>query len=196
MSRARRRAAEELARAVCAELAPLKLERARFEVALEPLPEADWGPEGGERIAFLVATNPGTPPGPLSKIASGGELSRLMLALELVLARLDPTPTLIFDEIDTGVGGATADAIGARLARLARDRQVLVVTHAPQIAARASRHFAVRKLLEPAGVRVEVVPLEGAERRQEIARMLAGAQITEAARAAAASLLELAGGEG
>ncbi|MDW8123830.1 MAG: DNA repair protein RecN [Geminicoccaceae bacterium] len=196
LSRARRRAAEELARAVCAELAPLKLERARFEVALEPLPEADWGPEGGERIAFLVATNPGTPPGPLSKIASGGELSRLMLALELVLARLDPTPTLIFDEIDTGVGGATADAIGARLARLARDRQVLVVTHAPQIAARASRHFAVRKLLEPAGVRVEVVPLEGAERRQEIARMLAGAQITEAARAAAASLLELAGGEG
>lgn len=195
LSQARANAARELARAVAAELAPLKLERAQFEVALETLPESEWGPEGAERISFLVATNPGAPLGPLAKIASGGELSRLMLALELVLARLDPTPTLIFDEIDTGVGGATADAIGARLARLARDRQVLVVTHAPQIAARANRHFAVRKHVDLAGARVEVVLIEGTERRQEIARMLAGAQITEAARAAADSLLELAGRE-
>jgi len=193
LSALRAAAAERLAGAVSSELAPLRLERARFEVALEPLPEADWGPEGAERVSFRVATNPGQAPGPLAKIASGGELSRLMLALEVVLARLDPTPTLIFDEIDAGIGGATADAVGERLARLGRHRQVLVVTHAPQVAARADRHLLVRKRIEGATARVEVEFLEPAERRQEIARMLAGAEITDAARAAAQSLLELAG---
>ncbi len=195
LSGLRAAAAERLAAAVEAELAPLRLERARFRVALEPLAEADWAGDGGERVTFLVATDPGAPPGPLARIASGGELARLMLALEVVLARLDPTPTLIFDEIDAGIGGATADAVGERLARLARDRQVLVVTHAPQVAARATHHLAVRKHLGPTGARVEVAPLGPAERRQEIARMLAGAEITEAARAAAASLIELAGGD-
>ncbi len=193
LSGLRAAAAERLATAVEAELAPLRLERARFRVALEPLPEADWAGEGGERVVFMVATDPGAPPGPLARIASGGELARLMLALEVVLARLDPTPTLIFDEIDAGIGGATADAVGERLARLARDRQVLVVTHAPQVAARATHHLAVKKRLEPTGARVEVAQLGPAARRQEIARMLAGAEITEAARAAAQSLLELAG---
>jgi DNA repair protein RecN (Recombination protein N) len=192
LSGLRAAAAEQLALAVSSELAPLRLERARFEVALEPLPEADWGPEGAERVSFRVATNPGQPPGPLAKIASGGELSRLMLALEVVLARLDPTPTLVFDEIDAGIGGATADAVGERLARLGRDRQVLVVTHAPQVAARADRHLLVRKRIEAGAARVEVEELGPAGRRQEIARMLAGAEITEAARAAAQSLLELA----
>lgn len=194
LSGLRAAAAERLAAAVEAELAPLRLERARFRVALEPLPDADWAGDGGERVAFLVATDPGAPPGPLARIASGGELARLMLALEVVLARIDPTPTLIFDEIDAGIGGATADAVGERLARLARDRQVLVVTHAPQVAARATHHFQVKKHFGPTGARVEVAPLGPAERRQEIARMLAGAEITEAARAAAASLIELAGG--
>jgi DNA repair protein RecN (Recombination protein N) len=193
LSGLRAAAAEQLALAVSSELAPLRLERARFEVALEPLPEADWGPEGAERVSFRVATNPGQPPGPLAKIASGGELSRLMLALEVVLARLDPTPTLVFDEIDAGIGGATADAVGERLARLGRDRQVLVVTHAPQVAARADRHLLVRKRIEAGAAWVEVEELGPAERRQEIARMLAGAEVTEAARAAAQSLLELAG---
>ncbi|MDW8371035.1 MAG: DNA repair protein RecN [Geminicoccaceae bacterium] len=195
LSALRAAAAPRLAEAVAAELAPLKLERARFEVAIEPQPDASLGPDGAERIAFLVATNPGLPAGPLAKIASGGELSRFMLALELVLARLDPTPTLIFDEIDAGIGGATADAVGERLARLARERQVLVVTHAPQIAARARNHVLVRKQIEAHRTRVELVPLDAAARRQEIARMLAGAEITEAARAAAQSLLELAGAE-
>ena len=194
LSGLRAAAAERLAAAVEAELAPLRLERARFRVALEPLAEADWAGDGGERVAFLVATDPGAPPGPLARIASGGELARLMLALEVVLARIDPTPTLIFDEIDAGIGGATADAVGERLARLARDRQVLVVTHAPQVAARATHHLQVKKHFGPTGARVEVAPLGPAERRQEIARMLAGAEITEAARAAAASLIELAGG--
>jgi DNA repair protein RecN (Recombination protein N) len=193
LSGLRAAAAERLALAVSSELAPLRLERARVEVALEPLPEADWGPEGAERVSFRVATNPGQPPGPLAKIASGGELSRLMLALEVVLARLDPTPTLVFDEIDAGIGGATADAVGERLARLGRDRQVLVVTHAPQVAARADRHLLVRKRIDGGAARVEVEELGPAGRRQEIARMLAGAEITEAARAAAQSLLELAG---
>lgn len=193
LSGLRAAAAGRLAAAVEAELPPLRLERARFRVALEPLADADWGADGAERVVFLVATDPGAPPGPLARIASGGELARLMLALEVVLARLDPTPTLIFDEIDAGIGGATADAVGERLARLARDRQVLVVTHAPQVAARATHHLQVKKHFGPTGARVEVAPLGPTERRSEIARMLAGAEVTEAARAAAASLIELAG---
>ncbi|MFZ1429900.1 MAG: DNA repair protein RecN, partial [Geminicoccaceae bacterium] len=155
------------------------------------LPESEWGPEGGERVAFEVCTNPGQPFGPLAKIASGGELSRFMLALKVVLARLDSTATLIFDEVDAGIGGATADAVGERLARLGRERQVLVVTHAPQVAARADHHFSVGKRVADGHTRVDVRELALEERQDEIARMLAGAEITDAARAAAASLMRI-----
>jgi len=140
-------------------------------------------------VQFLVATNPGQTPGPLGKIASGGELSRIMLALKVVLAQLGTVDTLIFDEIDAGIGGAVADAVGERLARLGRERQVLVVTHAPQVAARASHHLRVAKTGGADEIGVEVDRLEAAAREEEIARMLAGAQVTEAARAAAQSLL-------
>ncbi|HET6469043.1 MAG TPA: DNA repair protein RecN, partial [Geminicoccaceae bacterium] len=188
LSRARAAAAADLARAVTAELPPLKLERARFRVGLEPLAPDEWGPEGRERVMFEVATNPGQPFGPLTRLASGGELSRFMLALKVVLARLDPTGTLVFDEVDAGIGGATAAAVGERLARLGRERQVLVVTHAPQVAAVADRHFRVAKRLEGTRTAVEVQALREDERQDEIARMLAGAAVTDAARAAAASL--------
>jgi len=193
LSRRRREAALRLAEAVEAELPPLRLERARFRVGLEELPRERWGPEGAERVRFLVSTNPGTPFGPLDRIASGGELSRFMLALEVVLARLDPVPTMIFDEVDAGIGGATADAVGERLARLARERQVLVVTHAPQIAARADQHLRVLKEERGGTVGVRVEPLDAAARLEEIARMLAGAHVTDAARAAARTLLREAG---
>lgn len=190
----RAKAAAALARAVMAELAPLKLERARFRVALEPLAEQAWGPGGHERVAFEISTNPGTPFGPLGKIASGGELSRIMLALKVVLARVGLAPTMIFDEVDAGIGGAVAAAVGERLARLARERQILVVTHAPQVAARGDDHLTVVKQQrgkERTGVTVR--HLAPAERQAEIARMLAGAEVTPAAMAAAASLLAMAG---
>jgi DNA repair protein RecN (Recombination protein N) len=190
LSKRRTEVAKLLARAVTAELAPLKLERARFRVAIEPLAEEDWGANGRERIAFEVSTNPGQPFGPLARIASGGELSRFMLALKVVLARLDSTETLIFDEVDAGIGGATADAVGERLARLADERQVLVVTHAPQVAACAHHHLTVSKLVHGDQTSVAVRVLQAEERRHEVARMLAGAEVTEAARVAADSLLE------
>ncbi|HEX2527044.1 MAG TPA: DNA repair protein RecN [Geminicoccus sp.] len=190
LSAARERAAQTLGAAVAAELAPLKLERATLRVTLTPLEPEAYGQEGAERVAFEVRTNPGQPFGPIGKIASGGELARFMLALKVVLARLQPVGTLVFDEIDAGTGGATADAIGERLARLAADRQVLVVTHAPQVAARAQSHLRVVKVQEEDRTRVTVERLEGEERRDEVARMLAGAQITAAARAAADSLLQ------
>ncbi len=186
---ARHEAGERLAAEVARELPPLKLERVRFAVEVEPLAEDEWSAAGGERVQFLVATNPGQTPGPLGRIASGGELSRIMLALKVVLARLGTVDTLIFDEIDAGIGGATADAVGERLARLGRERQVLVVTHAPQVAARARHHLRVAKTGGTDGVGVEVDTLDAAAREEEIARMLAGAQVTEAARAAAQSLL-------
>ncbi len=190
LSEARARAARVMSDAVAAELAPLKLERATLRVALTPLEPEAYNQDGGERVAFEVRTNPGQPFGPIGKIASGGELARFMLALKVVLARLTPVETLVFDEIDAGTGGATADAIGERLARLATDRQVLVVTHAPQVAARAQSHLRVVKLQEEDRTRVTVEPLEGEERRDEVARMLAGAQVTDAARAAADSLIQ------
>ncbi len=193
LSAARRVAAEGLATAVAAELPPLRLERARFRVGLDPLPAADHGAEGGERVQFEIATNPGQPFGPLTKLASGGELSRFMLALKVVLSRLDAVETLVFDEVDAGIGGATADAVGERLARLGAERQVLVVTHAPQVAARAARHFRVSKGAEGGRAKVRVEELSAAERREEIARMLAGAAVTDAAREAATSLLRAAG---
>ena len=189
LSTKRKAAAAALDKAVNAELAPLKLERARFLTQVEP--EAP-GPEGTDSAAFWVSTNPGTRPGPLMKIASGGELARFMLALKVVVAAKASAPTLVFDEIDTGVGGAVADAMGQRLARLAATSQVLAVTHAPQVAARAGGHFRIAKDSLDRGRRVatRVTILSPEARREEIARMLAGATITDEARAAAGRLLE------
>ncbi|QFU17120.1 DNA repair protein RecN [Microvirga thermotolerans] len=193
LSAGRRRAAEALDAAVQAELPPLKLERARFITEIQT-DEDSRDPNGFDRVEFWAQTNPGTRPGPLMKVASGGELSRFMLALKVVLADKGSAPTLVFDEIDTGVGGAVADAIGQRLARLARRVQVMAVTHAPQVAARATSHFLIAKEAVRGSDRVatRVVPLDDGPRREEIARMLAGATITEEARAAAARLLEAA----
>ncbi|HLH94034.1 MAG TPA: DNA repair protein RecN [Xanthobacteraceae bacterium] len=189
----RHAAAEKLERAVNAELKPLKLERARFSCSITTDPETG-GPHGIDRVEFWVQTNPGTRPGPLMKIASGGELARFLLALKVVLADRGSAPTLIFDEVDTGVGGAVADAIGVRLARLARRAQVLAVTHAPQVAARADRHFLIAKDALDRGKRVatRVIEVEADKRREEIARMLAGAEITAEARAAAERLIKAA----
>jgi DNA repair protein RecN (Recombination protein N) len=192
LSAARAKAAEALGEAVNAELPPLKLARARFaaEVVSDDRLVAA---EGYDRVEFVVETNPGARPGPLMKIASGGELARFLLALKVALAERETAPTLVFDEIDTGVGGAVADAIGQRLARLAARAQVLAVTHAPQVAARSQRHFRIVKDEVGAGVVTRVLTLGAAERREEIARMLAGAEITREARAAAKSLIEKAG---
>lgn len=190
LSGKRRHAAAALDEAIQQELPPLKLERARFmtDILTDP---ARPDPSGFDRIEFHVATNPGTRPGPMMKIASGGELARFMLALKVVLADRASAPTLVFDEIDTGVGGAVADAIGARLARLAGGVQVLAVTHAPQVAARAETHFHIAKGEIAGGqVATRVSRLDRAARREEIARMLSGATITDEARAAALRLLE------
>jgi DNA repair protein RecN (Recombination protein N) len=190
LGRARQAAAGRLDTEVAGELQPLRLGKARFATRIEPLAAGDWGAAGQERVYFEVATNPGTPPGPLARIASGGELARFMLALKVVLARADPVPTLVFDEVDAGVGGAVADAVGERLARLAADVQVLVVTHSPQVAARGHHQWQISKRLEDGTTRIAVEPLDAAGRREEIARMLAGAAITDEARAAADSLLQ------
>jgi DNA repair protein RecN (Recombination protein N) len=191
LSAARTQAAQTLDRAVNAELRPLKLERAQFSTRIEPV---DEGPEGVDRIEFWVRTNPGTRPGPLMKVASGGELARFLLALKVVLADRGSAPTLIFDEVDTGVGGAIADAIGVRLARLSESVQVIAVTHAPQVAARADRHYLIAKDALGKGKRVatRIAELLGERRREEIARMLAGAEITAEARAAAERLIRAA----
>jgi DNA repair protein RecN (Recombination protein N) len=193
LSAARAKAADKLNKAVNAELAPLKLERAKFmtEVATDA---ASPGPQGIDRVEFWVQTNPGTRPGPMMKVASGGELSRFLLALKVVLSDRGSAPTLVFDEIDTGVGGAVADAIGARLARLASQVQVMAVTHAPQVAARADQHLLISKDTLDRGKRVatRVNTLAADHRREEIARMLAGAEITAEARAAAERLLKAA----
>ena len=189
LSKARAVAARRLESAIMAELPPLKLDRTRFVVELTSLAESAWGPRGVEAVRFLIATNPGQTPGPIEKIASGGELSRLMLALKLVLSRGSAVGTLVFDEVDSGIGGATAAAVGQRLARLAGDVQLLTVTHSPQVAARGSAHFRVAKAVERGRGVTSVEPLTGAARREEVARMLAGETVTEAARAAADSLL-------
>ena len=189
LSAARKKAGTALGKAVNAELAPLKLERAEFIVEIESDP-AQAGPGGIDRAEFWVRTNPGSKPGPLMKVASGGELARFLLALKVVLADKGSAPTLVFDEIDTAVGGAVSDAIGARLARLGEKVQVFSVSHAPQVAARASHHFLVIK--EPAGAKrvvTRVKALESKQKREEIARMLAGAEVTEEARAAAEKLI-------
>jgi DNA repair protein RecN (Recombination protein N) len=192
LSAARRRTAQALDKAVNAELKPLKLDRAEFSTEITSESE---GPAGIDRIEFWVRTNPGTRPGPLMKVASGGELARFLLALKVVLADRGSAPTLIFDEIDTGVGGAVADSIGVRLARLASGVQVIAVTHAPQVAARADRHYLISKDAMARGKRVatRIAELAGERRREEIARMLAGAEITAEARAAAERLIRAAG---
>ena len=192
LTRARQKAAIALAKAVNAELPPLKLERAEF-MAEVTTDEAVISADGADRVEFVVRTNPGARPGPMMKVASGGELSRFLLALKVSLAERETAPTLGFDEIDTGVGGAVADALGQRLSRLAEKAQVLAVTHAPQVAARSTRHFKIMKDDVGARVATRVVTLTATQRREEIARMLAGAEITPQARAAAKSLIEKAG---
>jgi DNA repair protein RecN (Recombination protein N) len=189
LSRKRRDAAAKLDEAVAAELAPLKLDSARFRTSIAG---AEPGPFGTDRVEFEISTNPGAAFGPLTKIASGGELSRFILALKVALAEAGTAATMIFDEIDRGVGGAVASAIGERLARLAKDSQVLVVTHSPQVAARASHHYRIEKAYEGGATRTLVRRLGEDERREEIARMLSGASITEEARAQASRLLDAA----
>jgi DNA repair protein RecN (Recombination protein N) len=193
LSAAREQSALKLEKAVAAELKPLKLERAEFSVDFKR-DETLVSPSGYDRAEFFVRTNPGSRPGPLMKVASGGELARFLLAIKVRLAERGTAPTLVFDEIDTGVGGAVADAMGQRLARLSARSQVLAVTHAPQVAARAQNHYRIVKSDVGSGERVatRVSRLSPAERREEIARMLAGAEITREARAAAVSLIEKA----
>lgn len=189
LSARRHEAAAKLDKAVAGELAPLKLDSARFRTVIA---EAEPGPAGTDRVEFEVSTNPGAPFGPLTRIASGGELSRFILALKVALAEAGSAATMIFDEIDRGVGGAVASAIGERLARLAKDSQVLVVTHSPQVAARASHHYRIEKSHEGGSTRTLVRRLTAEERREEIARMLSGSSVTDEARAQAAKLLEAA----
>jgi DNA repair protein RecN (Recombination protein N) len=192
LSAARTVAAGKLQSAVSAELRPLRLDRARFHVSLPKLAPEAWNGRGAEQASFLIAANPGQEPGPLARVASGGELSRLMLALKVVLAGRSAVPTLVFDEVDSGVGGATAASVGERLAAIARDVQVLVVTHSPQVAARGDAHLRISKHVARERTETRAEPLDGRARREEIARMLAGETVTEAARAAADSLLGVA----
>lgn len=186
----RQKTGEKLSKLIMAELTPLKLDKARFEVSIAPLEEAQWSAKGMDKVEFLVATNPGATAGSLNKIASGGELSRFMLALKVILAEVGVAGSLVFDEVDSGIGGATAAAVGQRLSRLAQSRQILVVTHSPQVAAVANSHWIVTKQGDKQ-VQTNIIPLEKQEQRQEeIARMLSGAEITAEARAAALKLLE------
>lgn len=190
LSAARIAAAVRLDAAVAGELAPLKLDAARFRTVVEALPEGQWAAGGRDRVEFEISTNPGAPFAPLIKIASGGELSRFILALKVALADEGRAATMIFDEIDRGVGGAVASAIGERLARLSAKAQVLVVTHSPQVAARGANHWLIAKSHDGLVTRTGVRPLDAGERREEIARMLSGAEVTAEARAQAARLLE------
>jgi DNA repair protein RecN (Recombination protein N) len=192
LSRARMEAAARLDGAVARELAPLKLDTARLRTIVEPLAQAQWSGRGRDRVEFEVSTNPGAPFAPLVKIASGGELSRFILALKVALAERGGATTMIFDEIDRGVGGAVASAIGERLHRLAETAQLLVVTHSPQVAARGNAHFLIEKSQQGIVTRTGVQRLNQDRRREEIARMLSGAQVTDEARAQAVRLLEAA----
>jgi DNA repair protein RecN (Recombination protein N) len=189
LSAARNAAAGKLQKAVARELPPLRLDKARFFAEVGVLPETGWGPSGVDQVRFLIATNPGQEPGPLARVASGGELSRLMLAMKVVLSAGSAVPTLVFDEVDSGIGGATAAAVGERLARVAEGIQVLVVTHSPQVAARGAAHLRVAKAAARDRMSTTVDHLAPAARREEIARMLAGETISDAARAAADDLL-------
>ncbi len=190
LHKARARAGTELDRAVAGELAPLKLDAARFRTAITPLPEERWGAHGMDAVEFLIATNPGADFAPLNKIASGGELSRFILALKVALAEQGGAATVIFDEIDRGVGGAVASAIGERLARLASGGQLLAVTHSPQVAARGRTHYLIAKSSSGTVTKTSVALLDAGGRQEEIARMLSGAEVTPEARAQADRLLE------
>lgn len=190
VSIARVEAAQRLDKAVAAELAPLKLDAAKFRSSIVRLPEERWGAQGMDSVEFLISTNPGAAFAPLNKIASGGELSRFILALKVALAEEGGAATVIFDEIDRGVGGAVASAIGERLARLASAGQLLAVTHSPQVAARGGQHYVIHKSSEGTVTRTSVTLLDAAGRQEEIARMLSGAEITAEARAQADRLLE------
>jgi DNA repair protein RecN (Recombination protein N) len=192
LSGARKAAASRLDKAVAGELAPLKLDSAQFKTGVEQLPESGWGPSGMDRVEFEISTNPGAPFAPLVKIASGGELSRFILALKVALAEEGGASTMIFDEIDRGVGGAVASSIGDRLSRLSKTAQLLVVTHSPQVAARGDAHLMIAKTSDGTVTRTGVQALSDAERREEIARMLSGTEVTDEARAQAGRLLEAA----
>ncbi len=192
LSAERHDAAARLDAAVAGELAPLKLDAARFRTVVETLSDEQWGPGGKDRVEFEIATNPGAPFAALTKIASGGELSRFILALKVSLAEEGGAATMIFDEVDRGVGGAVASAIGERLARLAERTQLLVVTHSPQVAARGGQHYFIAKSSDGVVTRTGVIALDDQARREEIARMLSGATITDEARAQAERLLEAA----
>lgn len=187
---ARAEVAQQLADKVLAELAPLKMERCEFMVDITTLDEASWSANGSDHVQFIASMNPGMPMGPIHKLASGGELSRFMLALKVVLADTKSLPVLIFDEVDTGIGGAVADAVGKRLAHLAQNHQLLVITHQPQVAARANMHLKVSKTHEKEQTNTHVTVLTESEKNEELARMLAGDIITEEARAAAKKLAE------
>jgi len=186
----RAKAAKSLDKAVAGELVPLKLDAARFETLLEELPEERWGANGMDRVEFLISTNPGAPLAPLGKIASGGELSRFILALKVALAEEGGAKTIIFDEVDRGVGGAVASAIGDRLSRLSKSAQLLVVTHSPQVASKGDGHMLINKSSDGTVSRTDVNALDEDGRRQEIARMLSGTDVTDEARAQADRLLE------
>ena len=190
LTQARIKAAKTLDAVVAKELAPLKLEKARFATRIEALSENQLGEGGADRVAFEVATNPGAEPGPIQRIASGGELARFMLALKVSLSRAQPVPTLVFDEVDAGIGGATAAAVGERLKRLADQLQVLVITHSPQVAALGAQHWRVEKRIAKGVTSTNVATLSAEARREEIARMLSGATISDEARAAADKLLK------
>ncbi|OUS13576.1 DNA repair protein RecN [Rhodospirillales bacterium 47_12_T64] len=189
LSQVRHKKAMELDKAINHELPPLKLERASFKTGIEIQDEENWGRYGWDQVSFLVATNPGSAPGPLGKIASGGELARFLLALKVVMAKVSPVDCLVFDEVDAGIGGATAHAVGERLSRLAEERQILVITHSPQVAAKGSQHLMVSKSVNSEKTTTTVFPLDEQQRREEVARMLSGAEITNEARSAADSLL-------
>jgi len=192
LTKRRLAAAKRLDVAVAGELAPLKLDAARFQTVVAPLGEEGWSAAGKDRVEFEISTNPGAPFAALTKIASGGELSRFILALKVALAEEGGASTMVFDEIDRGVGGAVASAIGERLARLAQSTQLLVVTHSPQVAARGAKHLLIAKSNDGTVTRTGVRALSEDERREEIARMLSGAMITDEARAQAERLLERA----
>ena len=189
LSAQRRQVAERLDQAVMAELPPLKLEAAAFQTDIQTLTDDRWSATGWDRVSFQARTNPGMPAGPIDKIASGGELARFLLALKVVLSENEPPKTLIFDEVDSGVGGAVAAAVGARLARLGQKMQTLVITHSPQVAGNGNQHLKIAKYQTGDQVISSTASLSQVERREEIARMLSGDQITEAARSAATQLL-------
>jgi DNA repair protein RecN (Recombination protein N) len=189
----RRAAAASLATATTALIAELGMGGGHFDITVEPVEGDRPDPQGSERVEFLVAANPGQPARPLRKVASGGELSRISLAIEVAALGLDAVPTMVFDEVDSGIGGATAAAVGERLKRLAKDVQVLVVTHSPQVAAVADQHWLIRKTTTKSAASTDVLALDAKGRREEIARMLSGAQVTAEARAAADRLLAAAG---